>query len=113
MERSAHAVALLILVGLACYVAWGISVRYIYARAYAATQPGETLQAVRKRFGRPSYVEPHYAASGWDKGEKSVCGGPCAQRLWYTQPFSLGTTSYTVAFDSRQVVIDKYVMESP
>ena len=113
MERSARAVALLVTVGLASYVAWGVSMRILYAHAYAATQAGDTLTTVLKRFGRPSHVEPHYATSGWDKGDQSVCGGPCSQRLWYDQPFSLGTTSYTVAFDSRQVVIDKYIMESP
>jgi hypothetical protein len=113
MARSARAVALLVLVGLAGYVAWGVYERIAYAHAYTATQPGDTLQSVLKRFGRPSHVEPHYNVSGWDKGDKSVCGGSCSQRFWYDQPLSLGTTSYTVAFDSRRLVIDKYIMQSP
>ena len=113
MARSARPVAFLVLAVLAGYVAWGVVTRFTYARAYAATQTGDSLQVVLKRFGRPSHVEPHYNVSGWDNGEKSVCGGSCSQRFWYDQPFSLGTTSYTVAFDSRQEVIDKYVMQSP
>ena len=113
MNRSARTVALVILVGLATYVAWGVYMRIKYDRAYAATQDGETLRTVLTRFGRPSHIEPHYFVAGWEKGDKSVCGGPCSQRLWYAQPFSLGTTSYTVAIDSRQLVIDKYIMQSP
>jgi hypothetical protein len=114
MRKVVASPALWVLVGLlGAYVVWGIYTRHRYLTAFEATKPGETLEVVLKRFGQPSHIEPHYSVSGYDSGEKSVCGQSCWLRLWYELPFDLGVSPVTVDFNSQQVVIDKYQWSSP
>jgi hypothetical protein len=97
----------------AAYVAWGVQTRHQRLAALEATKNGESLAVVLKRFGQPSFVEPHYNVAGYDSGGRSVCGESCWQRLWYQLPLSFGTESVVIDFNTRQAVIDKAQFSSP
>jgi hypothetical protein len=95
------------------YIALSVQQRVRYTDAFEKTKSGESLEATLARFGRPSHLEPHREASGYDRGERSVCGQSCWLRIWYEIPFTLGAGSFSVDFDTNQRVIDKYRWSSP
>jgi hypothetical protein len=120
LQVSRHAVKItLVSVGLSIswvllgYVALGVHQRVHYGEAFEKTKVGESLAATLARFGPPSHLEPHYDVSGYDTGERSVCGQSCWIRVWYEIPFTLGTRSLSVDFDAAQHVINKYQWSSP
>jgi hypothetical protein len=95
------------------YTVLGVQQRIHYGAAFEKTQVGESLGATQARFGPPSHLEPHHNTTGYDAGERSVCGQSCWLRVWYEVPFTLGTRSLSVDFDASQRVIDKYKWSSP
>ena len=104
-------VALLILAF--SYVAHGIWTYKALTRAFEQTQKGDALAVVVGRFGQPSRIEGHSAATGYDHGSRASCGESCVLRLWYEFPFTIGTSPLSVDFDANQVVIDTYRWNSP
>ena len=63
------------------YVVLGVQQRVHYEAAFEKTQVGESLGATLARFGPPSHLEPHHNTTGYDAGERPVCGQPCWLRV--------------------------------
>jgi hypothetical protein len=85
------------------YVCWVISVRHRYLAAFDATQQGDDVALVLKRFGSPSRIERPV----------HVVGYVYQLRFWYESPFSLGVSPVSVDLDSNLVVVNKYQWNSP
>jgi len=113
MKRILISVALSLVWVILGYMVLGVQQRIRYLDAFERTKKGESLGSVLERFGRPSHLEPHREVTGYDSGERSVCGQSCWLRVWYEVPFTLGTAPLTVDFDATQHVIDKYRWSSP
>ncbi len=90
------------------YVSWAIRVRNQYDAAYAATQVGDSMAMVLRRFDPPTELESHQEGD-----DRFHCVAECTARFWYRKPLSFGGDPISVDFNEKQIVIGKYQWVSP
>jgi hypothetical protein len=79
---------------------------------FAAISVGNSREQVIAAFGSPSSIED-LNHPGADKYGARPCNKPCAQRLWFTNKFSLGLEAWSVELDGNEQVIRKSHWVSP
>ncbi|MCD6023994.1 MAG: hypothetical protein K0Q91_910 [Fibrobacteria bacterium] len=97
---------------LALWIYRGIQIEKRHYKSFEATQIGESMNMVLRRFGEPSDV------SGFNRGDDHLrqaadCNPPCWMRLWYVSPFVGRVSSYSIDFDEHQNVVNKFYSSSP